>query len=94
VKSRDSSIEDFLPRPLRPADRAYLRRLRRHQAHLARYAVSTGWSADAAKWLSQRLEFHEALDRMAVAERRSPSEVATSLLSFPPMPAKRTRRRP
>jgi hypothetical protein len=94
VKSRENSIEDFLPRPLRPVDRAYLRRLRRHQAHLARYAVSTGWSADAAKWLSERLQFHEALDRMAVAERRSPTEVAESLLSFPSTPTKRARRRP
>jgi hypothetical protein len=91
VTASKASFESFLPHPLRPSDRTYLRRLRRHQRHLAQYALSKGWSADAAKWLSEELEFHDALERMAVAELRSPTEVMETILRFP---AKRRRRKP
>lgn len=87
----DVSIESFLPSPLPPSTRAWLARHRRRQQHLARYAVSTGWSADAARWLSEELVFREAIDRMAVAERRSPDEVRASLAG---LSAKRAGRRP
>lgn len=93
AKSRAPSIEDFLPCPLRPSDRAFLRRHRRQQRHLARYAVATGWSAEGAAWLS-KLATNEAVDRLAVAERRAPIEIMESLVRFSPKPTRRARRRP